>query len=983
MKLRHNCARIFLAASFFSLFATAVALADDEENSTKGPSTGNTQAGVVTKGVEDIGYRQDWKKQEQANEQMNKEFQEQQNIDQRYVKEAYEDVNKHQNEVNRNETEYNNSKKEYETNRQAEIDAGKKSADAEASASTAEREANKLEKEAANAKKNKDPNAGELENKAKKARENANTKRSEANTAKQNHEKSKIETDKSATKVKESGKKLETSKKELTKSQKKLESRKANSAKKPTVKTKPTFKGTIQKAGNMAGTALTVIQLGADAREVQEAYKSGNKKALRDALLNLGLDITDTMTFGIISNGKNGIQLIIEERGESEDRSNATQRAKDAQAQTIATDIYKDSKENENSANKGMSADEAYDLATKYANGTATPEERERVENAYKNMNNGGGKSVPGLKDVPTETGWSNWGDDIKKTFTSYDHFKGKVGQVREDVGEQVVKTTYFVTDATADTGEVLWTAVTGKDHSGIAEEGKDREDLGRVRLENKLIQKGVDPEKAHDLANRFFENDPEAKKTVHEIAEISKKLRDSEVVSDPDPEGGKPETDPGSNGGLGTFINDTVTDIAKRTGEQFGFNDKTLEDIKNAWQNAQIKQNNNQQVNTAGENMNDTLKNSAVNAADAQDKNSLTTKMADAGEDAVKQGVNNAAMTVANAAAERTRVPGEGRRGGGKKGGRGGESAGPDDDGVDGDPSIAQSGGGKKGGGKKGGGKKGGGKDDEKNIAKNEGTKGNDGNGNNTKSDGHKNTNANKGKMPKNCEKCGVSFDKIPWSPSSEHPYWCSACQNENPANVKYYESGNHQVCDRCTRMCNILIPDSGHKYCPSCESAILREKAGMTSKSGNKTGNGSSDGTVHFCGKCRKACTDGHKDYMGYAFLCSSCSATVTQVNPNASSSSTGSSGSGKVNGTYSSSGGPANRSDTGAFTCNWCGKKSKSVVSGVGSGVYCSNACYQKFLDSRKQGQGTQSNMRELHGDHKSLSPLQYAPDYRGVR
>ena len=170
------------AISFCALLAAMAAFAEDKKDDDT-PSTGNTQAGVVTKGVEDIGYRQDWKKQEQANEQMNKEFQEQQNIDQRYVKEAYEDVNKHQSEVNRNETEYNNSKKEYETNRQAEIDAGKKSADAEASASTAEREANKLEKEAANAKKNKDPNAAKLENQAKKARENAGMSSSPSSTS--------------------------------------------------------------------------------------------------------------------------------------------------------------------------------------------------------------------------------------------------------------------------------------------------------------------------------------------------------------------------------------------------------------------------------------------------------------------------------------------------------------------------------------------------------------------------------------------------------------------------------------------------------------------------------------------------------------------------------------------------------------------------------------------------------------------------------
>ena len=84
-------------------------------------------------------------------------------------------------------------------------------------------------------------------------------------------------------------------------------------------------------------------------------------------------------------------------------------------------------------------------------------------------------------------------------------------------------------------------------------------------------------------------------------------------------------------------------------------------------------------------------------------------------------------------------------------------------------------------------------------------------------------------------------------------------------------------------------------------------------------------SDRKAYVCGDCRL------KDYKG---------------------DSGSSSDSGKVNGTYSSSNGDGKKTEYGAYTCSMCGKKTNSIVSGVGSGVYCSNACYQKFLDSRKK-------------------------------
>ena len=169
--------------------------------------------------------------------------------------------------------------------------------------------------------------------------------------------------------------------------------------------------------------------------------------------------------------------------------------------------------------------------------------------------------------------------------------------------------------------------------------------------------------------------------------------------------------------------------------------------------------------------------------------------------------------------------------------------------------------------------------------------------NGAGTKKDGGKKTTGGK------CAHCGVSFDKISRCYSKKHgDSWCWACVHEEPLdNVKYDES--KQKCSRCKRGCNILTyeKDANASYCPACMAAVMREKAGMK-----------------------------------------------TQASGNANS--------GNVNGTASSSKGTGKKTEYGAYTCSWCGKKTNSIVSGVGSGVYCSNACYQKFLESRKQGKSS---------------------------
>ena len=184
------------------------------------------------------------------------------------------------------------------------------------------------------------------------------------------------------------------------------------------------------------------------------------------------------------------------------------------------------------------------------------------------------------------------------------------------------------------------------------------------------------------------------------------------------------------------------------------------------------------------------------------------------------------------------------------------------------------------------------------------------------TKKSGEKKSNTKKN-MPTNCQKCGVPFDKIPMTPSIKHPdLWCWACENENPSDLEYYdddESG-HFKCAKCGRACSRTVTDYHVNL-----SAMLLSGGKVKRPAGNH------DNDSHYCPPCMVA---------------------RLREKANASASSKSSS-SGKVNGTYSSSGGPANKSNTCVYTCDYCGQGMNSFVCGKGTGRYCSNACYQKAI------------------------------------
>ena len=741
---------------------------------------------------------------------------------------------------------------------------------------------------------------------------------------------------------------------------------------------------TKQKVLEKVGEALDAIGVGDAGKKARDAIKSGDPEAIENALKDVAYSVADIPTAGGASGVRNIVNATTEASNMNTDQKQLDNTVMvDGQRAQIVKDLFTQKDANGNH----MTIQEANKLADGYMNGDQ--DAVNQVNSFYKDNDINGGKPP---ERGSTELTWKEVGEQVLdyggRLKDNVKNMPGAIVEQAKNTKDLVVETGKDLKDiATMDdatmqqlmedkltSGAWTWDNVKegldlGKDKvkDGIGGAldatwdwtkswwGGDKATTERNNIINSLMEQGATRPEAEKVAwqYQFDKNNNPGKKSTA-ISDFKDDLRDQgrlidketgekvppkddgkggslkdEVVANPDPEGGKPEIAPGSIGSLGAFLTDMGNDIVKNTADQYGLNNKTLEDIKNAWQNWQSKQNNNQLVNTAGETANDITKNSAVTTAQEQDKNSLTTKLSDAGEDAVKQGVNNAVTTVATAAAENTRVPGEKRPDRDKDN----ESAGPKENGDQGS-TVAENGGGKKGGGKKGGGKKGGGKkgggkkadggesggDDGKNVAKN----------NDHPKDGGKNS-KNTGKKSDSggakCVRCGVSLSKIPQAPFEKEKI-CEACHAEEVAEYQKKSGGGNIVCDKCGSKVSIAVNDEFgfHNLCHACEAKLLRDKAGMSSPS---------------------------------------------------------SSGDGKINGTYSSSSGPANKSDTGAYTCDWCGKKTNSIVSGVGSGVYCSNACYQKFLDSRKQGQGTSSNMREIPGDHKARAPLQPAPDNKGIR
>lgn len=749
---------------------------------------------------------------------------------------------------------------------------------------------------------------------------------------------------------------------------------------------------TKRKILEKVGDALDAIGVGDAGKKARDAIKSGDPEKIENALKDVAYSVADIPTAGAATGARNIVNAGAEVNNMNTDQKQLDNTVMvDGQRAQIVKDLFTQKDANGNH----MTIQEANKLADGYMNGDK--DAVSQVNSFYKDNDINGGKPP---ERGSTELTWKEVGEEVLdyggRLKDNVKNMPGAIVDQAKNTKDLVVETGKDLKDiATMDdatmqqlmenkltSGAWTWDNVKegldlGKDKvkdgvGGAVDAawdwtkswwGGDKATTERENIINSLMEQGATKPEAEKVAWQYqFDknNNPGGKSTA--ITDFKNDLRDQgrlidketgekvppkddekggslkdEVTANSDPEGGKPEIAPGSIGSLGSFLTDMGNDIIKNTADQYGLNNKTLDDIKNAWQNWQSKQNNNQLVNTAGETANDITKNSAVTTAQEQDKNSLTTKMADAGEDAVKQGVNNAAVTVANAAAENTRVPGEKRPDSGK----GDESAGSNDNGDHGS-NVAANGGGKKGGGKKGGGKKSGGKKD--------GGK-EDGDKNVAKTDPHKNGDVGKKSASSTgtCKRCGVSFSKIPHTTSNqaEDQGICAACIDEEV----HYKYGRADPDDTKTH-----------------------DQSSLCSRCGQYA-------------KIRQTSSDVLNRHPEYKQLCHSCvgylrrkDAGVLDTSPPSSYSlepkSTGS-------GTYSSSSGPANKSDIGAWTCAWCGKKTNSSVSGVGSGVYCSNACYQKFLDSRKQSQGTQSKMREIPGDHRSRAPLQPAPDYRGVR
>ena len=705
------------------------------------------------------------------------------------------------------------------------------------------------------------------------------------------------------------------------------------------------------------GEALDAIGVGDAGKKARDAIKTGDPEKIENALKDVAFSIADIPSAGGASGARNIINARTEYSNMNTDQKQLDNTVMvDGQRAQIVKDLFTQKDANGNH----MTIQEANKLADGYMNGDK--DAVNQVNSFYKDNDINGGKPP---ERGSTELTWKEVGEQVLdyggRLKDNVKNMPGAIVDQAKNTKDLVVETGKDLKDiATMDdatmqqlmedkltSGAWTWDNVKdgldlGKDKvkdgvGGAADAvwdwtkswwGGDKATTERNNIINSLMEQGATKPEAEKVAWQYqFDknNNPGGKSTA--ITDFKNDLRDQgrlidketgekvppkddekggslkdEVTANPDPEGGKPEIAPGSIGSLGGFLTDMGNDIVKNTADQYGLNNKTLEDIKNAWQNWQSKQSNNQLVNTAGETANDITKNSAVTTAQEQDKNSLTTKMADAGEDAVKQGVNNAATTVATAAAERTRVPGEKRPDNGK----GDESAGSNDNGDHGS-NVAANGGGKKGGGKKGGGKKGSKTESDNGGGEHgDGKKGakNDGDSHkNTDPHGNKDTTKSQGHYPK-CKWCGVEM---------------------TPGDLTEECHFTTYAKDRKTKI-------TMHGYCTKC---IMEHRDEIEARG----------------------------DYTS-------------------SSSSSDSGGDGQINGTYSSSSGPANKSDTGAYTCDWCGKKTNSIVSGVGSGVYCSNACYQKFLDSRKQSKGTQSNMREVPRDHKARAPLQPAPDSRSV-
>lgn len=568
-------------------------------------------------------------------------------------------------------------------------------------------------------------------------------------------------------------------------------------------------------------------------------------------------------------------------------------------------------------------------------------------------------------KNVLSETKDLVWKDIKEGGKTIYEG--GKTAEFWNDRAEAAVAVGQGIYDSTKETIDNLLGRQTVDDQ--IKE--KQRE------LAYKLLDSGMSPAEAAQTAQDYFSEDVwsengrknheeaiqkvhDAIKTIHEEDAIQStlgkdggySLRDGEDLADPAGETGKgfPQKTEGNN-----FFTDVQKDRDEATIAANNLGTIITGEREQESKNEIAQQTADQTLNAGGENANQTLNETAANIANEQDKNSWTTAISDGLQQSLNTGLsslgtsfgNELGKHVANEIFDDPDKPKGGAQGGAKGGtvakgggkGKGkGKGKGEGEGKGEGDPEVA---------GDPGHGK---GKDPGKS------------------GDGGKQPNAD---TAGNCKRCGVSFSKVPEASDADDKFttstvgisckgYCVICLNDEIGSSKWTKVYSEEE----------LKGREDPMQCTRCKRYI----------SLSTTADERSDDPVHGAGT----------QWSG-KMLCHSCVADLWREKTGVAKTTAGDSSSdGKINGTYSSSSGPANKTDMGAYTCAWCGKKTNSIVSGVGSGVYCSNACYQKFLDSRKQSQGLSVRskdaykedpsvkMRELPKDRQFRDALLPAPD-----
>lgn len=445
------------------------------------------------------------------------------------------------------------------------------------------------------------------------------------------------------------------------------------------------------------------------------------------------------------------------------------------------------------------------------------------------------------------------------------------------------------------------------------------------------------------------------------------KDLREGEAPLEDDTDGEGNTSAQGPDGpSLTKFLNDEANENEQKFQEGSTLNQTVAQEREQEAKNEIARENADNTLNQGGDAAQKIADDSARETSDAQDRNSWNNHLSDALQQSVTVGLSSLGTTVGNELGNKIaddltkQLFGDPD----KPQGTGGKN-----------PGVGKSGG-KKAGGK---GKKGKGENGEE-EEKGDGEEGAGGDGGKKVADGGKKSggdeNPAKGGQPKadtagHCKRCGVSFSKVPEASDADDKFttstvgisckgYCVICLNDEIGSSKWTKVySEEELKDREDPM-----------QCTRCKRYI----------SLSTTADERSDDPVHGAGT----------QWSG-KMLCHSCVADLWREKTGVAKTTAGDSSSdGKINGTYSSSSGPANKTDMGAYTCAWCGKKTNSIVSGVGSGVYCSNACYQKFLDSRKQSQGLSvrsrdaykedpsEKMRELPKDRQFRDALLPAPD-----